>query len=101
MTSMSHRSYAGNLHEVMDSIRSAGIGAPIFVAIASMCHNGGSDAVRSAQAVVIRERKDLFQGANSDSLDRMRLRYDGCHFSDEGLNLHAELWFTALTNPQQ
>lgn len=91
--------YSESFGNMLESIRSLGVGAPLFMAIASMCHNSGSDTIRNTQRAIIAAKESVYRGAESDTLDRMAWRYDGCHFSDQGLWLHAQLWYDALTSP--
>ena len=88
--------YGRYLQEVIESFRSRGVGAPIYIAVASMCHNSGSEQITRAQIEAAERNPMVFAGANSDRIDSLSLRYDGCHFSEQGLRQHAGLWLRAL-----
>ena len=96
---MDRRSYVDHFGRLVAAVRGLGVEAPIYVAVASLCHNDGSAAIRAAQ----RALPDLFagvrRGPDTDTLDRVADRYDGCHFSGPGMVRHARLWFDALTAP--
>lgn len=99
MQAMKGEVYAQYLQEIIVSLRDAAVQSPIYIAVASMCHNPGSVQIRNAQMSVAARNPNVLPGANSDRLDSLVLRYDGCHFSNEGLRLHAELWQKALESP--
>lgn len=100
MHNMDGKTYASALEELIAGLRSKSIDSPIFIAVTSMCHNPGSDDIRNAQINTVDRLDNVFLGANTDLLESMSLRYDGCHFSDEGLWQHATLWLDALTQPK-
>lgn len=77
---------------LVESLRDYGINAPVFPAVASMCKDLGSDAIRSAQRALPERIGGVYPGPDTDSLSDMRDRYDFCHFSEKGLVGHAELW---------
>lgn len=99
MQSMTGATYRRYLEKLIENLRNARVQVPIYIAVTSMCHNPGSAQIRNAQIDVTASTPNVFPGANSDQLDRMAMRFDGCHFSDEGLRLHAELWRKALNRP--
>ena len=84
--------YAGMFTELVDSLRDYGINAPVFVAVATICNNLGSDAIRSAQRGLPNAVEGVYPGADTDSLSDMHDRHDFCHFSQTGLVEHAALW---------
>lgn len=88
--------YVERFTRMLEGMRSLGIDAPVYVAIASVCAHPGSDAIRAAQRQVAATLDNVFIGANTDELDRLRWRRDGCHFSAEGLEEHAKLWAEVL-----
>lgn len=93
---MSEQLYSECLQRVVRALRAMGTAAPIFVSQSSICCNRGSEAIRAAQRAAVIVLDGVLPGPDTDSLDRMRHRTDGCHFSDEGLNACAHLWFKAL-----
>lgn len=88
--------YVGGFQQILDAMRSAGIDAPVYVAVASICQNTGSDAIRSAQREIAATMENVHPGADTDTLDRFVWRFDLCHFSALGLDRHADLWLHAL-----
>jgi hypothetical protein len=84
--------YAGMFTELVDALRDYGINAPVFVAVATICNNLGSDAIRSAQRGLPNAVEGVYPGADTDSLSDMHDRHDFCHFSQTGLVEHAALW---------
>jgi hypothetical protein len=76
----------------MDALRSYGVDAPVFPAVASICRDHGSDRIRSAQRALPLRIAGVYPGADTDTLTDMRDRHDLCHFSGRGLDGHARLW---------
>jgi hypothetical protein len=77
------------------SIRSKGIEAPIYVSIATRCEGSILSEIQEAQSELVDISSGIYAGPNTDSLG-FCYRYDGCHFSDEGLEQYAELWIEKL-----
>ena len=81
---------------MLASLRSEGVDAPIYVSVATRCYQlGPNEGVRRAQRELVDPTRNIYAGPDTDALGR-RYRYDGCHFSTEGLGRFAELWLTAL-----
>jgi hypothetical protein len=95
----SEAEYVAQFTRMLESLRGVGIEAPVYVAVASVCRHSGSDAIRAAQRKLPQLLDNVRPGPNTDELDRLRWRRDGCHFSAEGLEKHAELWLEALNEP--
>ena len=82
----------------------AGWAVPWFVALCS--YNGGVDTnIINGQLSVIADDANVHLGASTDALignnpaSGLAWRYGGgVHFSNEGLNAHAQLWFDALAD---
>lgn len=88
--------YKARFGAMLDSIRAAGVDAPIFVARTTICgKHAGSDELRAAQGSLADPARGIRAGPDTDTLGRA-LRYDGCHFSTDGLDRAAELWQQAL-----
>lgn len=77
---------------LVQSLREYGINAPVFPAVASICDNRGSDTIRAAQRALPEHIAGVYPGPDTDTLSDMRDRFDYCHFSERGLQAHAELW---------
>ncbi len=88
--------YKASFIEMVEGIRGLGIGAPLYLAIASRCGGPVVEEIQRAQRELVEERADVLLGANTDTLSDMDDRYDFCHFSDTGLRKHAVLWLGAL-----
>lgn len=91
----SQADYERAFGQMVDSLRGHGIHAPIYVAVASRCGNDGSDAVRAAQRALLDPRKNIYPGPDTDALGS-DYRFDDCHFSERGLEAHADLWLETL-----
>lgn len=82
--------------DMLMSIRNEDVDAPIYVSVATRCHNQGADrTIRRAQQELVDPSLGIYAGPDTDKLGR-RYRYDRCHFSTEGLDKFAELWLRAL-----
>lgn len=77
-------------------IRRLGVDAPIYVARATRCAKAGPSAeIRGAQGGLVDPPSRILAGPDTDALG-LAERYDGCHFSSEGLDRAAALWLEAL-----
>lgn len=89
--------YQRAFQELVVSLRQHGVTAPMFVALATMCYsNKTSPEIQLAQRSVIVPESRVFAGPRIDDIG-LAFRFDGCHFSNEGLDKAADLWFKALT----
>ncbi len=96
--STSPADYKRMFQNMLGSIRQQGISAPIFVSVATLCYsNKVSSRIQHAQEELVNSEERILPGPNMDSLG-LAYRYDGCHFSNEGLDASARLWFEALTD---
>jgi hypothetical protein len=100
LTSMSTAQYRQHFLTMLQSIREAGIDAPIFVATSTLCANAehpfhNRDAIRAAQQGLAAAADAILPGPDTDSIG-VEHRRDGCHFSTSGLDLAAQAWFEAL-----
>ncbi|MDC1466676.1 sialate O-acetylesterase, partial [Litorivicinus sp.] len=83
--------YRNMFLSMLTGIREAGVSAPIFVSIASICGNSWQYPNRITNA-----QKDLAlitgieAGVNTDELVPITMRYDNCHFGKIGQELIAE-----------
>ena len=103
----SEKDYRDRFMSLVESLRSVGVSAPIYVSVASKClgkSNGGTNT-HSLDNPVSRAQKSLpnigvglKQGVDSDVLlDRLD-RYDECHFSATGEQKVAKAWAGLLSN---
>jgi hypothetical protein len=92
--------YRRAFRSMVDSVRGAGVMAPIYAAVAShFAPPGGYDAnqraIRDAQTSLVDPGNGIFQGPDTDVI---RNRIDGCHISGDGLAAHANSWRTVLVS---
>ena len=94
--------YMQDFLTIREAFRERGIDAPIVVAVASYhqwCLDedyGRSDDIRNAQKRLAKEYKDIYQGPDTDKLDKCYQRADGIHFSHVGQRQHAALWLKSI-----
>lgn len=86
------KAYITMFTAMVDALRSYGVNAPVFPAVASICRDQGSDSIRAAQRDLPRSIAGVYPGADTDTLSDMNDRHDLCHFSEQGLDRHALLW---------
>lgn len=88
--------YEAHLLAIAASIRALGVSAPLYVSVATRrAGTRGDPEIAAAQRSVVNGR-DILAGPDTDQLGYGQ-RYDGTHFSTEGLDRAAALWFEALT----
>jgi hypothetical protein len=88
--------YKARFEAMLESIRENGIDAPIYVSVASRCYFTPPDPeIQLAQCELVDPAKGIFPGPNTDNLGN-NFRYDGCHFSNAGLEEFARLWIEQL-----
>lgn len=93
---MTTSEYQQHLVSLILSLRQAGVLAPVYVAMASRCSINPPDlAVLAGQLSTVNPALGIFLGPNTDDLTGGD-RYDGCHFSDQGLNHFADRWLELL-----
>jgi hypothetical protein len=91
--------YRQRFEAMVAAIRGLGVNAPIYVARATRCAKvRPSEELRNAQAALANPASGILAGPDLDALG-FAARYDGCHFSTEGLERAADLWLDALTAP--
>ena len=87
--------YTNNFHVLLNYLRSIGINAPVYPAMATRCVGEPDFVLQEAQRNLANDSLNIFNGPNTDSLDNA-YRYDNCHFNKTGLNVHAQLWLDVL-----
>lgn len=89
--------YGASLLRVIGTLRSIGVGAPVYVAVSTFCSatSDGNAAIRAAQQAIVAPAERIFAGPDTDRLG-IAYRFDYCHFTDEGLWAVARLWAEAL-----
>lgn len=92
----SKQEYKTMFLEMLKSIRANGVDAPIYVSITTRCHKIRENKdIQQAQRELVDISQKIYPGPNTDQLG-LGYRFDGCHFSDEGLEKCAELWLEKL-----
>jgi len=93
-------SYKRMFNEMVSSIRRQGVNAPIYVAVASRGSiPRGDKQIQEAQQELVDTSRRIYAGPNTDQLGNNR--FDGVHFSDEGLDKAAQLWLDKVKPKQQ
>jgi hypothetical protein len=93
--------YVAMFNRLVSLIRSNGLSAPIFVAVATYCNERAPEPgtlyapIRKAQQMVVNQAKGIYAGPDTDQI-RSADRWDNCHFAESGLRKHADLWLKAL-----
>jgi len=92
----SETDYREKFLAMLAAIRARGVDAPIYVAVASRCGRiRGAAPIRSAQSALRNPASRILAGPDTDQLGPAD-RYNGCHFSTEGLDKAATLWWEAI-----
>lgn len=99
------KDYRDRFVSLVSSLRSFGVAAPVYVAIATKClgaSNGGTrfhsadNPVARAQLALPDPAANLRSGVNSDALLGDLDRYDDCHFGASGEQKVARAWADLL-----
>jgi Carbohydrate esterase, sialic acid-specific acetylesterase len=92
------RQYRKNLLEVVQTFRQYGIGAPFFVALATRCGGSHPNAknIRDGQRSAANGVLGIYLGPDTDALGSEYRDPEECHFAEQGLAAHAELWARAI-----
>jgi hypothetical protein len=89
--------YRTMLVQMVTSIRTHDVTAPIYVSVASRCGDAEANGeIEQAQRDVLSIRDGILPGPDTDTLGPAFRLPDGCHFSDEGLAQFAKLWLEVL-----
>ena len=94
---MAKAAYQDAFHAMLDGIRKEGVTAPVYVSVATRCNKEGpNQTIQEAQTELVNPLEGIFEGPNTDTLG-LEYRFDGCHFTDKGLQRAALLWLEVLT----
>lgn len=94
--------YVASFNSMLQSIRDAGVAAPIFIAVASYCGTSApwipDNPVTQAQKSLVDPKRKVYLGANTDLLLDVRDRrpQDNCHFSESGQRKTAATFAAAI-----
>ena len=98
----SNGDYMRMFMDMLNGIRKHGIDAPIYVSVATRCGGGGAGyEIQQAQKELVNTDLKIFPGPDTDKLNTLDDRHDACHFSNSGLEKHAELWLQAIKFSEQ
>ncbi len=94
----SKEQYMAAFEEMVKSMRDAGVGAPVYVALTTRCGRPkpAAAAIRSAQAAVVDPSHNVFAGPDIDALGEEYRQADECHLNEAGLERSAALWLERL-----
>ena len=100
-TSMSADEYCGYFRSMLREVREAGVDAPVYVALATLCEEAphpfqNRAEIRRGQRKLISIRDRILPGPDTDVIG-IEHRRDGCHFAASGQQLAAQAWFKAIT----
>jgi hypothetical protein len=100
-TPMAADEYRGCFRSMLRGLRAAGVKAPIYVALATLCEDAphpfqNSAQIRLGQRKVVSIWDRVLPGPDIDQIG-IEHRRDGCHFSASGQELAARAWFKAVT----
>lgn len=88
--------YRSEFLQIVAQLRSLGVHAPVFPAQATRCNTTPPDLLlQQAQHDLASDSLGIYNGPNTDLLGN-EYRFDRCHFSDLGLQVHAMLWADIL-----
>jgi hypothetical protein len=101
LTAVTADEYRTSFLAMLSGIRAHGSHAAVYVAVATLCATAehpfrNREEIRRAQQRLPSLRRGILAGPDTDAIG-IEYRLDGCHFSAEGLDRHAEAWFRALT----
>ncbi|MBB6221388.1 hypothetical protein GGE66_002358 [Rhizobium leguminosarum] len=97
--------YRQRFMSMVDTLRQHGVGAPVYISIASKClepSNGGfkehipDNAIVRAQLALSKSGHGIREGVNSDALLDGDDRYDDCHIGGTGAEKVSQAWLTLL-----
>ena len=101
-TGMSAAAYSRYFRPMLHEVREAGVDAPVYVALATLCEEAphpfqNRAEIRRGQKQVISIADQVLPGPDTDLIG-IEHRRDGCHFAASGQELAAQAWFKAITS---
>jgi Carbohydrate esterase, sialic acid-specific acetylesterase len=99
-TPMTADEYRDCFRAMLHGLREAGVEAPVYVALATLCEDKSHPFQNSAQ-IRLGQKKlvssdSVLPGPDTDQIG-IAHRHDGCHFAASGQELAAQAWFKAIT----
>ena len=100
-TPMTADEYHDCFRTMLRGVREAGVEAPVYVALATLCEHAphpfqNSAQIRLGQKKLVSIRDRVLPGPDTDRIG-IEHRHDGCHFAASGQELAAQAWFRAIT----
>jgi hypothetical protein len=100
-TRMTADEYCAHFRSILGGLRQAGVNAPVYVALATLCEDEphpfqNRRQIRFGQKDLVSIRDGVLPGPDTDRIG-IEHRRDGCHFSASGQELAAQAWFQAIT----
>ena len=94
--------YKRNFMDMLQSIRSMGVDAPIYVAVATYNDTGVINDIRAAQRELVDPRNRILAGPDVDALYyEEKNRWEKVHLSHWGLELSTRDWLAAIRRAER
>jgi len=90
------QAYGDSMKKLALALDLQGDAALIFVAYSTVCRSAPNAAIRFAVTEKVAEKGRFRHGPDTDALAAPNGRWDGCHFSAQGLDSAAQQWAMAL-----
>lgn len=88
--------YRRKLEGIVASLREHGVKAPVLVSQTSwLPRERANEEIRKAQSAAVSASRGIFSGPDTDQFG-YAARFDGLHFSDEGLRAVSRAWVKAM-----
>ncbi len=89
--------YEARFWQMVEAIRALGISAPLYVCVATYIEgfSPNPDLQACQRRLGAQHDRGLYAGPDTDQLG-LEYRFDGAHFSEQGLDRFAELWMDCL-----
>lgn len=84
--------YREGMKKLAQALYKQGLTAPLLIATSTLCRSAPSGDISAAVRQLIVEGSPFRPGPDTDMLTGSTMRYDGCHFSEQGLDAAARLW---------
>lgn len=93
--------YQAAFAQWLSRLRGHGVAAPVWVAQATRCQQQENASVKAAQQRLPDQLQGVRAGPDLDRLFDPMNRYDGCHFSEAGLEAAAQAWRASIGATRQ
>lgn len=89
--------YQTSFADIVESLRSNGTTAPIYVAKTGSCPGKASGLVWEAQAAIMGSAPDVLAGPDLSRLSPEHFNADQCALNEKGLDAYVQQWHSTLT----